>query len=530
MKSRYEFKFDKNTLFLISIVFVSLLIRFLVVNYRYVINNDEVIYFNVARNLFLGKGFTEDGINPHLLFHPLYPFYSLSIYYFSKSFELASKLNFVLFGGTICVPLYYLAKRIYNVRVARLSVLIMVFLPSWLLSNHLWSAASEQMYTLMFIAGILIFYNAILSGRLLLFGLSSMLFTLCYLARPEAIAFPLVGIALIFIIYFTKFFKSAIKVRLRVVKKLLAIVVFILIFILCASPYLLFLKNNLGYWTVSPKLGWCLTFAKQNPEAFDYRRPDGTLLWDESDSSFEVLAKRYACNLGRLAQSFFHIGFFPFYLLPFLIIGFLKDRQGTEGRLTKFILLMFFIPTYLEVAAIYVKTRYLMPTLPILIMWISNGMYHSEVWLALRLKAVGRARMFVNLMITMLILVLIISTLGMVHFLLANPIEYKELGLWIQRNLPQDAKIINRCPILSFYAERETVGYPDDLTRPRNILKYAKENNARYLAVDDIKWRSMAFPKKEWEYLLSVIIAPKPFKRIYENHTYGRRVVLYEIY
>src|SRR5687768_3077008 len=91
---------------------VALAARILPVMVRFVIGSDEGLFLTLGQNLATGLGYTGDGTTAQVDFPPGYPLFAAMVYRLRGGLELPSRLNLLVFGGLLPLPVYWLARQL----------------------------------------------------------------------------------------------------------------------------------------------------------------------------------------------------------------------------------------------------------------------------------------------------------------------------------------------------------------------------------------------------------------------------------
>ena len=96
----------KDIYLILILCLLSLIINLLYLNYVPLFDEfgDEVDYKNLANNLFLGKGFTQDGINPEINRVPIYPLFLSLFLFITNDLSLIAKITNSIFASLIPLP------------------------------------------------------------------------------------------------------------------------------------------------------------------------------------------------------------------------------------------------------------------------------------------------------------------------------------------------------------------------------------------------------------------------------------------
>lgn len=488
---------NKERSFVLACFLLALLLRVAMIQFKDVVGTDEVLYLLVGQNLWHGKGFTLLGY-PMTMVHPLLPciagFFSL----FTSNLEVGTDFTYVLFGALAILPYYLFVKRACGDTVARLSTALLAAYPPLLLSFY-WGSMTEPLYTFWILMSLFFFYEALETGKLLAFGASGISCALLYLSRSEGFLF--FGVFLLYLVA-----SAALQKRLLTRATGAAIAVYALCFLLVAMPYPLFIKKHTGSLSISGKVKLVLLAGAMDPATRE--RYVGKLTEDgESFFNYEELVKDKSV-LQMIAEnpkvlvggSFIQLrNFFltlvswkvyPFFLLPFLILGLFTEPWDRKRLKTEALLFLSCAP-FLVFLSFLIWPRYLLPMTPLLLVWTARGILSFRTWLFVSASHIlgrpGIARTVSALVPATLVAVPLIGILVAkplkAKLLVQYPVEYKTAGRWMDEHLPRDAFILARKPEIAYYARRLMHPLPnEDLPR---VIGYARHHGIHYLVVDD---------------------------------------------
>lgn len=459
---------------LIYIFVFALILRLLMLNLHSVIETDGTYYVRMAENLFSGHGLVDI---ENQFQTSLAPFYPIMIGFFNlfADGELAARLVSILFGALLIFPVYFIARRLFSRKTALITALVVSVYPALAYISTI--TYTDSLFLFLLFTSILVFikfldnesiYNALLLG----FTLS-----LTYLTRPEGFTYLLITIFLTFII------KS--KNLKEILPKVFAI---ILVFFLVASPYLAFLKEQTGSFSLSSKGYVIYKFREFNPYTQEYEKNIFSLNQDKTDirlnpytvkgsliveilSNFSIFIERYVRNF--IAEIFKSLPML-FPLFPLSILGLVnRKKRGINLALLLFAAYtIFFFPIF------WVESRYLLPILPLLIMWAAESTSVLEIIVNKKLLIAG---------FSVLILALLVSNVFANHLIdkrfekLNPPIEHKQAGLMLKQYYSNPI-VMSRKPYVSFYASGSYVNLP--YASLKDTLDFACYKNVQFLVAD----------------------------------------------
>lgn len=297
----------------------------------------RVIDSDGGRNLqmasLIGQGRFADALRLPTPTPPLHPFLTALADLPIGNLLVSGVAVSVLLGGLSVLPLYSLARRIWDERVAAVAGLLYAFLPA-LVDIHA-EPMTEGVFMFFFLATLPLGWKALeeKSWELTVVGAGSA--ALAWLTRPEGIyLLPLFGLAAL--LRFSRFV-------------FVALPLFAAVWIVLAFPYLSFIRAETGHWqpSLSPIPGLFRDYFA------GVSHPSLAL---QDYSEYRAVAKHGVLlgGGGMLLGNFF--GKVLFYALgPFLVVGFARPRpaDGRRGLLiyTWLAAALYLIPIALSFAA-----------------------------------------------------------------------------------------------------------------------------------------------------------------------------------
>jgi len=346
-----------------------------------------------------------------------------------------------------------------------------------------------------------------------LYGLfAGLCYGFAYLCKPEGIGFLLVGLILMtgYLIY-----------QRTKVKKTLWLIIPLCVagFIAFASIYMIYLRFEAGYWTLSAKGVANQQFHKtfftpEDDDIFRNLNPEntslpmdeifhaGTFLENPQDAPFKLpvsyLVRKYVTNLFRM----FKYGlpsFLTLWGLLLLVLGFFNVYRRREVLWPGFYLLAF--PAFywfVLIPSFTVLERYMQSMLPAALVWMGIGIAGFQEWSTLLISEtrLSKNKKLIGSLLTCLIaLLLVVPEMGKIISHNEDslnredpPVESKEAGLWIRSNGGiKDPVIMSYNKGIDFYAGghdvRKAVSFPQDsLDR---ILAYADNRGVDFFVVEE---------------------------------------------
>lgn len=413
---------------------LAFVLRLWVLVHATVIDTDGVPYVGIARQS------QQAGSPFDVLFHPLYPISIALVQPLVGDYESAGRLVSALFGSLLIAPAFAVLRSFTGSRVALLTVLLLVVHPAMVRSST--AVLAESLYAFLVMGGIWAAHRATAGSSSLLF-VASALFGLAYLTRPEgAIYF---GGLVVFV---------ALRGSRSNRHPALTAVASIATFLLVAAPYLLYLRNALGYWTLTGKLvhNVLLDFEL----TFPGRPTDSQVLFAAvSDMPRHVLENSVAFQKYIMPELF--PGVAILFLLPGFVTVILRDRARA------ILLLCMALPSFV-VLAFHLDVRFFVAALPFLLSFVAQGIVATAAMIDER-----RWRRWAAAFVLVVALSIIPYTLRPILRPDRGELVYRRAAAWIAASFPRDTVLMDRKPFVAFYSDRRFVPLlpsgPDDLAR-----------------------------------------------------------------
>jgi len=240
-----ELKNDKtksffNDRYIWLLLIISLSVRIYLSVFTYVIKNDSVAYMQNAK--FFASGDFSSALRHD--YHPLYSLIMAVLYKAVPDMELSGTIISVLFGTLTVIAFYLVGKRVFDQKVSFVSSIVLAFHPYAVRFSA--DIISDSTYFFFFISALGLGYFAITNRKILLFALTGICSALAYLTRPE-------GIGIIIIVAFWCVLKDFVKIKVLWKEKLISILILVVSFLVFSMPYLVFIKQDTGSWSLTKK-------------------------------------------------------------------------------------------------------------------------------------------------------------------------------------------------------------------------------------------------------------------------------------
>lgn len=521
---------NKKELYLImGLIVLSILIRFILfLASDYSLDAIGTEYMFMVRKILEGDFLNVNMIQPQ---HILYPFI---IAIFSKiipDLALSGIWVSIIMSGLLIVPVYLLARDIFSKQVAAISCILLIFYPH--INYFAYSALSEPTYYFFIMSSVSLLWLYLRSKNYILLIMSSLFCGLAYLTRPEAIAYLgfsfLLLISLAFIKKDSTYFFSSL--------------IYFTLFSVVILPHIILLYEQTGTFILS---GYQNVLAMDLPairhrNVHDLDKFAPHLIFPYILSNLNLFIIKVVKNLREYINSVPQIFSIPFIFVT--SVGIVRKNNISNNVNGILYLIYFAVPTFLIISFAQFRLRYLYTILPILIIFLANGVFESQYWLreillkSERSKLVRKILSTPNyLLIFVLIMLLPTGFIRPVFYKQLNlqpvhDIESKEVGLWIKKNMPQDYLLLTNSEVTIFYAEREYYDYGFDLDPIETVNRFLAKGKSVYLAVAQ---RKLIFEESsdssKWLFLLDEKKAPSNFKPVLIMNQYPHaKVIVYEI-
>ena len=464
---------------------------------------DESDYLLLGRNLVTGHGYTT-GFEPEIHHPPFFPLITGAIYLAVGDLEKSSDIAYALFGGLMLLPIFVLARRIYGYPTAYLAAILLAIYPVLTVVGLYWGTMLEPLYIFLLFGALVTWLIGMEERRPGMMAVAGMMFAMGFLTRPE----PVVYFGIFFLVSLFWRFRNLVAkgTRLRLCAS------FVVAFLLTAAPYLVYMHAQTGHWTLSEKgpitwqqgsyilkddwvgFDWVYTRLDSSGHQVYYNSPErekwsliGTILSDPK--AFIARTYESARILGHLALS---NNFVIPLLLPFVVISLThkawdRRRLGYEVFLTS----AFLIQAAVILPFANLLLRYLVPVIPVFLIWTANGAVAAGVWLRDSAEACWGRALKPALSACVLCLPAAAAVAEIIHVtpdVARREIEHEKFGYkfaaqWLKKNSSPDAIVLADDSNVTVYGERRKIFSPHcDLT---HLMSYARYHKADYLLTNE---------------------------------------------
>ena len=408
--------------------------------------------------------------------------------------EAALVVWHVIAGAVACGLLFGLAREVTGEeRVAMLAGLLAAVSPALAVWPLYWGSATEGPFMALLVAGWWASWRALRSGSWRAAAAAGLAFGASYLVRTEGMLWWMVLLA------------ALISQTVRGQRPWRAVVAVTLAFMLMALPYVVFLHGVTGRWLLSGKTAvnlWATsTVLAQGGTGQDVLASldsAGTeILWLSPDR-FKVgmLATIGADPVGFLQRLrvnvvqtlvALHDPLFGPALLMLAMLG-LFGRSWPRQRWNE---LLFWVGAIAPLGVNYllkVESRFLIPLIPIVLVWSSRGVWQLAEWAQGTIAAIWSRRISAWPVAGLLLAALVIAGVSD-QWTTHNTGQadqtpsHKAAGFWLAEHSAPDAAVMSRNSEIGLYADRPLVAFPDATWE--QVMAYGRARAARYLVTDD---------------------------------------------
>jgi len=502
---------DRKKFLVFGLVALALLFRVFLLRYRFAVSWDEPHYLQMAASFAAG--------NWEAFFHPYWspglPLWMGLANLLIPDVELSGRLTTIVLGSLIVVPIYLLARELAGERIAFWAGLFAALHPSLAFAQT--APLAEPAYMFFGFLGLWFGWQALQKNRWLFAVAAGWCWGFSYLAKPEGTGFLMVFAVFACGRAIADFFSH------RRVPSFVMMVCAALGFLMTASPYLIYLHNQAGYWTLSAKGAAnqqfeATYFTKEEDDFFESLSPDnktlpmdaifhtGTFLQQAENNevpkvkiSVSLMARKFATNFFRVLKYGLPQMFSLLLIILFGLGLFAKSWRPEEAPLAIYLLGVLIFYWLIVVPFFHINERYLMAMLPVAGIWIARGFAQLANWLQETAQALSRFSLSQRrgTMLAVTVFGILFWLPEMSKVMAQTPdgasawgdaIELKEAGEWLQQNAVQQPPIVmSYNKAIDFYAGNYDVrsGVSFSLDSIERQIEYARFRRARYVVISE---------------------------------------------
>lgn len=461
----------KNEKIILAILLlISLLLSTYLFFHTYVIALDGAFQYIPLAKTFASGAFREAlGTTGQ---QPLYPLLMALFSWFTSDMELAGRLVSYLSGILVIFPVYYLGKRLVKQKVAFLSTLLLVLHPY--IRRFSADVLKESTYLLFLAIALWFTWRAIQRQEKFCFLFVPVWSLLAYLVRPDGAEIFLV--TFLYVLLINPFQNPR--------ERWIAVSLLSLSAFLLAFPYLLYLKEITGVWTLSKTKTFSGLLGLGAWE--DGIPPVNKMLFALKRVHLEIIGVYH-----------------PFYLFLLMIGGIkrgLKHFKEGDGFLLLFFISHYFLLCLLALNATKwgaegeaqdfpLSGRHVLPLLLFSIYWVGNGLETALDGLIRKIESIRllsfqtpytKALFFWTLLFIVVAVILLPKTL--------KPQRYERLpekwaGIWIKNHLGSGQTLFTTVPRVAYYANGKFEFIDLGKTQIGKVMASMRERQALYLVL-----------------------------------------------
>jgi 4-amino-4-deoxy-L-arabinose transferase-like glycosyltransferase len=438
-----------------------------------VIAQDGLLYIKIARNISSGnlQSITEYGI---------FNLYSFLIALFQKVFqdwELSGKMVSVILGSLTAIPLFFLIKGLFSVRIAFISALCYSVHPRFV--EYSSDVLREPTCWFFSIMGLWLAREGISRQRYSLFALSSLSVGLAMVTRMEGVVFFFVII--LWILW--ELFSDRTVRR----KTLIYLCIFLISLPILMAPLLLVVKYRIHRW----ELGHPIEKISQLVMADEGIEADVLKTASPRMKVFQEISERHRYVMFIMEVLYKFVKSFNIVLFALFLLGLYK-RVSTPHSKADIISALWFLAAFCGLFFYVMRIHYLGTRHGLLMVfpalaWAGVGFFEIRErirkWFGGMELFQRYARLDTLFLIILILIVLIPQTVFSYRY---DKVELKKAGIVLKNMGFSNATFIVQPTLnrVAFYADAESVPLPDKIDN--NVMKeLVTKHRAQLLIIDE---------------------------------------------
>jgi 4-amino-4-deoxy-L-arabinose transferase-like glycosyltransferase len=397
---------------------------------------------------------------------PLFPIFTTGVSYIFQDFELSGRIVSCLFGSLTVFPLFFLIRKIFDGKIALITVLFFIVHPY--LTQASSEVLAEALYFFFVTSIASLSWMAIQKRNRLLFLAVGLLLSLISLTRFE-------GFSLVFLVLGWIWLTNPAKIRTEIGWKVTSSFLCIIIFIIALFPYVFLVSKETG------KLQVC-SRQEQLIDAFFKPSSDNQTPLQKAG---KALKHQISHNVPRI-PFFLSKAYHPVFLLP-LFFGIIGRRRFKGFKIGEAYILSFIL-FRLTILAVFqgINGRYLYAFIPMALCWAGTGFWEIDYRLREKFKDKGLLVGGHNISRFSLIILVAIMAICLQRGL--RPIRghraiQRKAGYWLKENAEKKHfTVVSPSPQEAFHAEAKW--YELKGKTYVEVLSNAKKNEADFIIID----------------------------------------------
>lgn len=502
-----------------------------------IVGTDVVLFSRLGKNLIeYGRYAFGENYNLGVYIPPGYPLFIGLINLFINNLFVSAKL-ISLISSCLTIFLFYLiGKELYDEESGLFAALVYAIFPTILIFSVV--AYSEVLFFCFLFLSIYLFIISLKKDNLSMYILFGIFSAISYLTKPEGMLLLLLPSLQVFGFFNDGLFKQRYLLRCLVV---------LTVFIMVISPYMIFLKNYTGKFTLSGKSNMSILLGEIGAGE-EYQKvvaatdsphyktlftlneeKDQLVVWDKKrnrslkDYIFKdpvSFAGKYQRNV--LIEIKYLIKLLSLIILP-LFLSF-SNKELFKKR-TRLIFILFSFLYFVIYPLFIIVERQILIIVLFLILFSSGGFSNSESAISDVLNYYGirqnKPLSFIRRNIKpIIVLILAISSLSYLKYSsirkAPDPIEHIKAGYFLKNNISpkyEKLNVMSVKPLVCFYSGSRFTMLP--YANSADVINFARLYNVDYIVIDE---RTLS----KWDFYDELIEMQKysnKVKLVYEDNS-----------
>ena len=488
------------------IVFLALLPRiYWMVKETPVISLEGSEYVRMAENLAHRHQLTGNFEGPETMYTPLYSVLTAGVSLINRNAETAAHLVGLVFGTLLIIPIFLIARRMYGLHVAFLSAVLAASHP--LLIALCGSIYNENLYLPLLYGGIFFALRALELDTTRDYVLLSLCLSFAYLTRPEAFAYPPFFAVLVW--------GNILLRRISVGRAVQRSVLILGIFLLVASPYVIYLYSHTGHLRLEGKWNINYTMAQRTlagmsrGEAAYGLASDATVSGPLLDpfhfaaftpyrhstiDKLRTLSGMAILNRKIVSQALLDRSLGSPLVLALVPIGLFRKSWSRRRLFQEFTVICIALSVlFLWVTSSSAEFRYIFPLVPLGIMWVSKGAEELGRWARSLVWSLGRVGQSISQKTAPAVEAALLALCVAIAFHSTGTdwlfrseqrenLDIKEASIWLRNFSPGPKRIACIGSVPTYYAHGTLIGLP--YASSADALRYLERKKVDFIVLD----------------------------------------------
>jgi hypothetical protein len=462
------------------IVTLALWIRLYLCLTSYCIAGDGVAYLAMAREF--GAGDTAAALAS--VFSPLYPWIISIVHRVISDWELAGNSVSAILGSFAVVSVYLMTREVFERRDLALGSAILVAIHPEMAAYSA-SVRTEAGFIFLLTTAVWLLIAGLKRERIALVAAAGLVGGLAYLYRTEAFGLLIVGIG--FVLTAALWWR-----QWSFIWTIAASTIFATMFLVVAAPYLIYLRETTGHWSVGREFTAAMMYGMGTvaPDRLAWQR----LGYSNSVSPFAPLFASPRLYLEKVGADFFAslYGFsraLGTVLSICLIVGLWRRRRAIPANMGEALLALLTMSYIVAFSFSYTGARFMLHLIPFSFGWVMIGLMTMSEGLSRVIAGTRFSRLPPYALAIAIALVLLPQTLWPIGFDMRG-VRYAGQEI-ARRTGGRPTAVVARDGRFAYYAQCAFILLPTDSIRDICIWLQA-QSGAGYLALDNHDERRLA--------------------------------------